>query len=101
MNRIKRIARARQVLLLAGCPILITAAVSAQTVSVWLTNDNQKTKLVSNRPSLSHRAAEAPPMSTSTKHRAIRLSKGLALPLPTLLHIPSMKRCRQTSSARS
>lgn len=45
MNRIKRTAVLRQVLLLTGCSILVTAAVSAQTVSVWLTNDNQKTKL--------------------------------------------------------
>ena len=45
MNRIKRTAVLRRVLLLTGCSILVTAAVSAQTVSVWLTNDNQKTKL--------------------------------------------------------
>ena len=46
LNRIVRTSVARSVLLLTGCSILGTAVCSAQTVSVWLTNDNQKTKLV-------------------------------------------------------
>lgn len=44
MNSTTRIFIAKHVLLV-GCSVLATAISSAQTVSVWLTNDNQKTRL--------------------------------------------------------